>query len=232
MMSVTLPAPAPKIFALAFGDPDKDFSETDRLIMNRIRPHLSQIWRSVRDQDRLRALADISHEMVAEQGWGAILLSDPPEELIPGSLVALYRHFGRPSRQSHFPGRVDRWLAAQRSEAQQESALRLFRPLSIRLDQSRMVLRYLPPGRSRPDAIVIDAPSATGARDLEVLGLTPREAEVAHSVMTGVSNKEIAERLGVAPGTVRKHLDNVYTKLGVHSRTALTALLFDISGDA
>jgi DNA-binding CsgD family transcriptional regulator len=50
--------------------------------------------------------------------------------------------------------------------------------------------------------------------------LTPREREVLALVAEGRSNAEIAQSLCVAPGTVRKHLENVYAKLGVHTRTA------------
>jgi DNA-binding CsgD family transcriptional regulator len=227
-MSVTLPAPAPKVFVL--GDSDKDFTDADCQIMNRIRPHLSQKWRSVRDAERMRATAEMSEDVAAAQGWGAVMLSDPPDEMIPNSFVTLYRHFGRPSRVSPFPGRVDRWLSEQRSRSIGLNEGSLYRPLSARVAQSRVVLRYLPPGRTRPDAIIIDAPTTAGPADLEALGLTGREAEVVRLVMAGVANKEIAQRLQMASGTVRKHLDNVYAKLGVHSRGALTAFILDISG--
>jgi DNA-binding CsgD family transcriptional regulator len=53
--------------------------------------------------------------------------------------------------------------------------------------------------------------------------LTEREAEVLRHVAAGMRNREIAEALWIAPGTVRKHLDNIYAKLGVHSRTAAAA---------
>ncbi|HEX7525292.1 MAG TPA: helix-turn-helix transcriptional regulator, partial [Gaiellaceae bacterium] len=53
--------------------------------------------------------------------------------------------------------------------------------------------------------------------------LTEREAEVLLHVAEGMRNREIAEALWIAPGTVRKHLDNIYAKLGVHSRAAAAA---------
>jgi ATP/maltotriose-dependent transcriptional regulator MalT len=65
---------------------------------------------------------------------------------------------------------------------------------------------------------------------LEELGLSGREAEVVHLVTTGMPNVMIAEELHLAPGTVRKHLDNVYNKLGVRGRGALTAFVLDIAG--
>jgi DNA-binding CsgD family transcriptional regulator len=56
--------------------------------------------------------------------------------------------------------------------------------------------------------------------------LTPREREVLRLVATGLTNPEIAAALWIAPGTVRKHLDNAYAKLGVHSRAAAIAIAF------
>jgi RNA polymerase sigma factor (sigma-70 family) len=54
--------------------------------------------------------------------------------------------------------------------------------------------------------------------------LTPRERELVWLATEGLSNKEIARRIGVTEGTVKIHLHNVYQKLGVTNRTAMTAL--------
>ena len=48
--------------------------------------------------------------------------------------------------------------------------------------------------------------------------LTPREREVLDLVAAGATNAAVAEALVVSPGTVKKHLDNIYAKLGVRSR--------------
>lgn len=55
--------------------------------------------------------------------------------------------------------------------------------------------------------------------------LTDREGEILDLVAAGKTNAEIAETIWIAPGTVRKHLENVYEKLGVSSRTAAVATL-------
>jgi len=50
--------------------------------------------------------------------------------------------------------------------------------------------------------------------------LTAREAEVLEHVADGLTNAEIAARLVVSPATIRTHLENVFEKLEVHTRTA------------
>jgi DNA-binding CsgD family transcriptional regulator len=57
--------------------------------------------------------------------------------------------------------------------------------------------------------------------------LTRRESEILELVAEGRTNGEIAERFWVSPLTVRKHLENVYAKLGVHTRTAAAAFVRD-----
>ena len=51
--------------------------------------------------------------------------------------------------------------------------------------------------------------------------LTPTERRVAALVAEGRSTKEVAATLFVSPKTVEGHLSRIYTKLGIHSRTAL-----------
>ncbi|HET7857342.1 MAG TPA: helix-turn-helix transcriptional regulator [Gaiellaceae bacterium] len=50
-------------------------------------------------------------------------------------------------------------------------------------------------------------------------GLTDREAEVLALVAAGRTNGEVATSLSISPGTVKKHLDHIYEKLDVGSRT-------------
>jgi signal transduction histidine kinase/DNA-binding CsgD family transcriptional regulator len=62
--------------------------------------------------------------------------------------------------------------------------------------------------------------------------LTPREQEVLQLLVEGLSNKEIAQTLSISPRTVNFHLDNLYSKLGVNSRTeaAIYALRHGLIG--
>jgi two-component system, NarL family, nitrate/nitrite response regulator NarL len=57
--------------------------------------------------------------------------------------------------------------------------------------------------------------------------LTTREAEVISAIRAGNSNKEIATKLSISEETVKRHLSNIYAKMGVSSRLELALLAMD-----
>ena len=76
------------------------------------------------------------------------------------------------------------------------------------------------------DALEAEAPMRRGstgpaspvAQPLEE-PLSERELEVLRLVVDGLSNRDIAQELVLATGTVKKHINNIFTKLNVRSRT-------------
>ncbi|HSW19828.1 MAG TPA: response regulator transcription factor [Ramlibacter sp.] len=67
------------------------------------------------------------------------------------------------------------------------------------------------------DAAIIDAMSLS-------FKLTAREAEVLYWVVKGKINRDIADIVGASPATVKKHLERVFAKLGVETRTSAAAM--------
>ena len=65
----------------------------------------------------------------------------------------------------------------------------------------------------------------TRNRSLDGLNLTERQAELALLVAQGMSNNEIGAQAGIAPATVKKHLEQVYQRVGVANRTQLAAVV-------
>jgi DNA-binding NarL/FixJ family response regulator len=78
--------------------------------------------------------------------------------------------------------------------------------------------------RRRPAGGAEDAPASGGpfvpdASRLGQLGVTPRELEILELIASGLSNREIAERLFVSENTVKTHASRLFDKLGARRRT-------------
>jgi len=83
--------------------------------------------------------------------------------------------------------------------------------------ETMLLLRLMPAGAAPP------------ARGLSA-SLTPREAEVLSWLAKGKTNRDIGDILGLSPRTVNKHLEHVYEKLGVETRTAAVAAAGQLQG--
>jgi DNA-binding response OmpR family regulator len=90
----------------------------------------------------------------------------------------------------------------------------------------RLVARHM--GQSGPgESILLITQTKVDDGSLERLrnvALTPRETEVLSWLAKGKTNRDIADILGMSHRTVNKHLEHIYEKLGVETRSAATAL--------
>jgi DNA-binding CsgD family transcriptional regulator len=75
-----------------------------------------------------------------------------------------------------------------------------------------------------------DRPEPCIQKCLQTLGLTPRQVEVMHLIIKGKELVAIAQELGCTESTVRKHVENLYRRLGVQTRTAAIAQVLDTIG--
>jgi DNA-binding NarL/FixJ family response regulator len=80
--------------------------------------------------------------------------------------------------------------------------------------------RYLPPRMVAPELVRTGpARAILSATDSAPIHLSPRQVEVAGLLARGLSNKDIARRLGVAPATIKTHVAQLMTALGALNRT-------------
>jgi LuxR family maltose regulon positive regulatory protein len=115
--------------------------------------------------------------------------------------------------------------------AEPEGYIRLFvdegAPMQILLQQTQargLQLGYVATLLSAfGDPHVLDAAPAASANQVLAEPLTQREREVLHLLGAGASNSEIARRLVLSLGTVKKHVSNICGKLDAQSRTQAVA---------
>ena len=93
-------------------------------------------------------------------------------------------------------------------------------PLSVMREATASALR----GYRYLDRDVMPLLAEGSERRLDRYGLTTRELEILREVASGLANKQIAVRLGIAPSTVKQHVAAVLAKTGLTSRHDLARL--------
>jgi DNA-binding NarL/FixJ family response regulator len=194
-------APLSPVKQFDFDRGGRDFSARDRAVLDLLHPHLVQLYRASESRRRLRAALAL-HESTHE----AVVVLEADDRIAFASTAArelLDRYLGE--NGVGLPDTVTSWLRERRRPAAGQ-------PLRIHAGAQVLVVELV-----------------DGALLLEeqrwMPRLTAREREILDLVGEGRTNAEIAERLWVSRGTVRKHLDNIYAKLGVHTRTAAAAFV-------
>ncbi|MDQ0013488.1 DNA-binding response OmpR family regulator/DNA-binding CsgD family transcriptional regulator [Variovorax boronicumulans] len=158
-------------------------------------------------------------------GYASITVRLPEGRLIWQTALArdlLHRYCE--TRAPETPPAVLEWLLRHTPDARQRG----IEPpaLSIAQGASSLTLRLHQQTGQDEDGdewmIIMREVSDTGVIEAMSLSLklTAREAEVLYWVVKGKTNKDIGEILGSSPATAKKHLERVYVKLGVETRTA------------
>ncbi len=115
------------------------------------------------------------------------------------------------------------WLTTTASASASNGDLR---PL-VRVQGNRQLVCTLQGRTSDDDWLVVlreVSDAATVQATMLAFGLTLRESEVLYWVVKGKTNRDIGDILGSSPATVKKHLERVYEKLGVETRTAAAGM--------
>ena len=208
-LNVAIPSPPwhTKTFLLDRG-PGPDFTERDRNVLDLLQPHFARLWQAARTRRQLHAgLTALERE--EEHAARAVIVIEPGgavEVWSPAARRLVFEYFGV-AGECELPRALAEWV--------QSGAPRLDRQLADR----RLTIE-----RSGHTLLLEEK------RD--ELGLTARERQILAWVARGKTNGEIAQVLWIAPTTVRKHLENVYAKLGVRTRTAAAARFLGVLDDA
>lgn len=156
----------------------------------------------------------LAREAVDVAGLGTVVLDNRGRVAwrSPQAVRCLEAAFGPDGAQAS-----QAWLQSAHERAEIEAAMP---------DHSRLVARHLgQSGISESMLVLHIAPAQTGAtaRHPDV-PLTPRETEVLSWLAKGKTNRDIADILGMSHRTVNKHLEHIFRKLGVETRSAATAI--------
>jgi DNA-binding CsgD family transcriptional regulator len=221
-IAFTLPAPATHVVGFALSRGRHDFTERDRVVLHAVRPFVVQAYVDATARVRTRATVAALERATDSTSQAVIVLSAGGEIEFTTDLAERWLgELDGADRRLGLPEPVASWSAAQRGRS--VDGLPSGERLELHTMDAIVTAQFIPGGRDRLDAILLQqrAPLHTGA--LRILGLTDREIGVLRLVARGLSNIQISLELSVSERTVAKHLEHIYRKLDVTSRTAAVA---------
>ncbi|MFN0152953.1 MAG: LuxR C-terminal-related transcriptional regulator [Gaiella sp.] len=203
LLTCPLPVPRGLVVGFALLRTRRDFTEGERALLDLMTPHLAHAY-----QD---SFARSALEAAAGPGEAPLLVLDRSRALLyatPTATEILERVLSfTVDGSGALPTIIRDWMNGRAPQR-----------LVVVANGRRLNVNAL---GTRPAALLLsDSPATPTATELRALGLTPREGQVLALLSEGLTNAGIAGALVISPRTVKKHLENVYGKLGVSTRAA------------
>ncbi len=221
-MAMPLLAPPATFRGVVLNRANPNFSEPDRQLLGMLRPHLAVAYRNARVVSALKQRLTRLGKALEECDRGVVVVDATGKvRLRTARARVLERKYwetsvgARTRLEEHLLAWVGRNLAALMQIRDVPVPLA---PLVVERGDERLVVRLAPDCAIGEHLLVMEE-QHRGAppKVLEAIGLSSREAEVLAWVARGKSTVDVATLLGASPRTVQKHLEHIFTKLGVET---------------
>jgi DNA-binding CsgD family transcriptional regulator len=201
---------------------ERSFTDRDRLILNLLRPHIFQAYQNAQKYNQAQHdLGDLK-QSIQHQGLAIVTRSGQIRWATPPATRWLETYFAPPTSRGDLPDDLRTWIAAQIQD-RTEAVDRPMAPLYIERATEQLVIRLMREPTGAHCTLILEVQPRSPLGSLNRLGLSQRETEVLGWLMQGKDNKTIATQMAVGASTIRKHLENIYRKLNVQSRTEAVA---------
>jgi DNA-binding CsgD family transcriptional regulator len=210
----------------------KNLAVHDKLLFKLLSPHLNQAYRNAQTITHMQQKLTLVDRALYRLNLGLIFLT--PDGRIhlatTGAMQQLMTYLGPQSlRENRLPESLWRWINQQEvvRKGKDDVLLRLS-PFVLEREAKRLVIRLVP-DLDQNLLLLEEHPTTMQLQSLVPFGVSPREAQVLDWVAQGKTNKEIGVILDLSPRTVQKHLEHIYRKIYVESRTAAAAKTYDVA---
>ena len=225
-LAVSLPAP-PGLVACFCIERGREFSDREKALMDFVRPHLENSYRTAE-------LFTLLGGATTTSGPFSIVLDGAAKpRFIPGAAERLLtRYFPEERLDGGLPASLSIWARRCLGAAPSWDCPPI--PSSQMVDNSvggRLSIRFLAGHLTGQQALLLlheTRPLGVSAAFAEEYRLTPREVEVLTAATRGLEPASIADEFFLSRRTVEKHLENIYSKLGVESRSAAVAKALEV----
>jgi DNA-binding NarL/FixJ family response regulator len=223
------------LLGIALNRSGSDFNEADRTALDLLQGHLVQAYQQAELMTELKKDAARTERVLQALDRVWLVLAADGRVLqtseAAARLLRLYCPQDRCAADS-LPEAVWAWarsqiillcprVASDAAKCQATSPLARSARLALSRPGGELFARLVPDDQPNQFLLILEERTREHAlAALQSLGLTTREAEVLWQLMQGDSNPMIGRHLSVSPRTVQKHVERIFAKLGVTTRSA------------
>jgi DNA-binding CsgD family transcriptional regulator len=232
-VATMFPASTGGYVGIALNRSRRDFDEHQRQQLDLLLPHLMHAYHNVTRFTEVRGQISALHRGVDAAGVGVIgLTADRRVQLLTRLAEQwLERYFpGQPTTGGRLPETLRLWVNRHGRDLRRAGEMPPARePMVVDRQDTRLTIHMVGQGAGL-FLLLSERQTEMPLHPLEALGLSRREAEVLKWVAEGKRDGEIAMILGISCRTIHHHLESVYRKLGVETRTAAAAHALSATG--
>ncbi len=213
------------VISVVFNRSRSDFTDGERAVLDAVRQPLAAIYRNLIACENAGTGLKSIGELAADGGWhmmrvtlaGQVLDASPAAGRLLGRF---FPEYATGSGQARLPATLFAWFSRSRSWGLDRPAIDHGQSFSLSHLGARLTIHFVPDRDGTGYLLMRSDRLAAGADDLGTLPITDRERDVLALVAAGKTNGEIAAFLAVSARTIQKHLEHIFQKLGVETRTA------------
>ena len=224
-MGLTIPASKHHVALVALNRNGRDFTERDQLLLTLLRPHLINSLRNALEFSQASLERDLLNRGAEAQGQGiALFQADGVVTCLSAFAGELFRKYFKKTVEAGepLPKVLQQWFATE-AEFIHQVERNLF---VVEQEGVRLTIRRLRDAVTGEYILIMtETDQSFQLKKLHDYGLSQRQSQVLLWLARGKTNLEIATILNMGKRTVEKHLENVFTRLGVESRAAAVAMV-------
>ena len=217
-MGVVLSVGPDILVACSVNRKGRDFSERERGLMTLAAPHLANVIRNAIGKARMRENEASLRDLLNASARGVIVVAEDGRIAritdLAGRLIGKY-FAGEKLRSGTLPKELRQWSGGHAAAASYALPIQSASEVGHELRVTKIFNVD-----TRETSLLLEEKRSFTPFDLRSLGLTPRQSEVLFWISKGKTDDAIAELIGAGRRTVEKHLENIYQKLGVETRTS------------
>jgi DNA-binding CsgD family transcriptional regulator len=214
------------VISIVFNRSHADFKDRERAVLDAVRRPLAAMYRNlVACEDAGIGLKRVSR-LASDGGWLMMQISTSGRILdAPREALRLLRQFfaqNSTDEGTRIPEALSEWLSHSRSWGLDRPAINGGERFATARFGVKLTVHFVPDTQCASSGYLLLKSERLDPQDahLKQLPVTERERQILALVAAGKTNAEIASVLSISPRTVQKHLEHIFQKLGVETRTA------------